>query len=148
MAVDLVVPDRALTNAARARRAPSMLHCTALICFVKVALRLLGFNRTLRWIHTHSQRQFPSDNNPPTLVALMVKAVAIAGALYPGRALCLEQSLVLYYLLRCAAVDAKLRLGVKPHPFQAHSWVEVQGQPVNDFPEHIRHFIALPAVDV
>jgi hypothetical protein len=78
------------------------------------------------------------------VVARIDRAVAVAAALYPGRALCLERSLTLYYYLRRAGIGAEFRLGARPHPFEAHAWVEYAGEPVNDFPEHLVPFIPLP----
>ena len=70
--------------------------------------------------------------------------VAMVGALYPGRARCLEQSLTLYVLLRCKGVAVKYRHGVKRYPFQAHVWIEYQGQVINDVSEHVEQFAILP----
>jgi hypothetical protein len=33
---------------------------------------------------------------------------------------------------------------VQPYPFQAHAWIEYQGEVVNDVPEHARFFARLP----
>lgn len=72
------------------------------------------------------------------------RAVAMAGALYPGRALCLEQSLVLYYLLRRQRVAVRYCQGIQPHPFEAHAWVEYEGKPLNDVAEHAKLFTRFP----
>lgn len=131
--------------------APSTaIRCTVLIVGVKLALETLGFARTLRWIRRMSPLE--SGESAPHSAAALERGqrtafvVARAAALYPGRALCLEQSLVLYLLLRRAAIDARLRLGVQSHPFLAHSWVELDGRPLNDFPEHLSRFLVLPEV--
>jgi hypothetical protein len=68
----------------------------------------------------------------------------MAGAMYPGRAMCLEQSLTLYYVLRRMGIHAEYRQGVQPHPFRAHAWVEYEGAPINDLAEHVRLFTLLP----
>jgi hypothetical protein len=70
--------------------------------------------------------------------------VALAGALYPGRARCLEQSLVLYYLLRGRGVAARYCQGVQPNPFQAHAWIEYRGEIITDVEEHVARFARLP----
>jgi len=71
-------------------------------------------------------------------------AVAMAGALYPGRAKCLEQSLAVYYLLGRRGAPVRFRMGVQSHPFLAHAWVEYQGQPITDVAEHVKWFAPLP----
>jgi hypothetical protein len=58
--------------------------------------------------------------------------VAGAAALFPGRALCLERTLVLHSELRRMGVESQMRFGVTPHPFAAHTWVEVRGRAINE----------------
>jgi hypothetical protein len=64
--------------------------------------------------------------------------------LYPGRARCLEQSLVLYYLLRRRGVALHYRQGVMPHPFQAHAWIEYRDEVITDVAEHAAQFACMP----
>ncbi len=47
---------------------------------------------------------------------------------------CLQQSLVLWWLLRRQGVAGELRIGVRPEVtgLEAHAWVEFQGVPLND----------------
>jgi hypothetical protein len=129
----------------RERGVPGVVACGLVITGLKLGLATAGFARTLRWVE---RRTAPAMERPgdATIIERVAHAVALAAALYPGRALCLEQSLALYYLLRRRGIDARLRLGVQPHPFSAHAWVEYGGVPLNDFPEHVKHFIALPEV--
>jgi hypothetical protein len=71
------------------------------------------------------------------------RRVALACAFYPGRALCLERSWVLYYLLRHQGIDVRFATGVKVDPFGAHAWVEYQGVPLNDVAEHVALYARL-----
>src|SRR5882724_10572300 len=123
---------------------PSVVHCGVLLFAVKMSLTVRGFARTLDWIRWHVQDV--SHASPASLEAVRAveRAVAMAGALFPGRALCLEQSLVLYYLLRRQGVAARYRHGVQAYPFEAHAWVEYRGYPLNDVPEHVALFTPLP----
>ena len=123
---------------------PSVLRCALMIFAVKTALKAYGFGRTLRWIRRRIEGVPMLEEVHVDAVTATEFAVAMAGALYPGRALCLEQSLVLYYLLCRGGVPVELRLGVQPHPFLAHAWVQYQGQPINDVPEHVKRFAPLP----
>jgi hypothetical protein len=68
--------------------------------------------------------------------------LALAAAFYPRRALCLEQSLALCWLLRRRSVPAELRIGVQPLPFQAHAWVEVGGCAINEREDVTSSFVA------
>jgi transglutaminase-like putative cysteine protease len=127
---------------------PSLLRCGFLILAAKAALRLLGFARTYRLIRARLAHQQLIAQIDPEAVSKTERIVALAGALYPGRAMCLEQSLVLYYCLRRAGVQAVFRLGVQAYPFAAHAWVELGGHPVNDILEHVRWFAPVPDLSV
>jgi hypothetical protein len=133
-------------NALVAVNVPSVLRCACLITWVKVLLLTRGLPGAVAWIRIRVA-PVPQTVGPSlTSVKRIESAVAMAGALYPGRAKCLEQSLVLYYLLRSQGVGANYRQGVQPFPFQAHAWVEYRGEVVNDVPEHARQFTPLTAL--
>lgn len=48
----------------------------------------------------------------------------------PGDTRCLTRSIVLIRLLSLRGIETKLVIGVKPQPFEAHAWVEYEGQPL------------------
>ena len=121
-----------------------VIACGLLLIGLKLALALLGFTRTRRLVEAYTCRPPVLPPVPMLRVAELERVVALAAAFCPGRALCLEQSLMLHALLRRAGVVSRLRLGVQPHPFAAHAWIEVDGMPVNDVVEHVRHFTAFP----
>lgn len=134
--------ESAVTDPFRARpkiRTAVVARNLWLITWIKVMLRARGVEGTMKWIHS-TTRQRPRDQASWADIRAIEYHVAMAGALYPGRALCLEQSLTLYFLLRKAAVDARFVMGVQPYPFAAHAWVEYRGIPLTDVPEHINHF--------
>jgi hypothetical protein len=83
---------------------------------------------------------------PHDLVRQTADRVAQAGAFYPGRAECLEQSLVLLILLRRRGLPAQLRLGVQNFPFSAHAWVELDGRPVNEREELVTQMTTFPSI--
>lgn len=120
-----------------------------LLATVKGALAAVGYARTRRALERLARRGDSSASGERgsvdvALVAREAEAVAKAAAFYPGRALCLEQSLALYLRLRRAAVPASFHLGVQPHPFAAHAWVSVGGEPVNERGEIVRQLVPLP----
>ena len=127
-----------------ALRVPSVLRCGLLIFLVKMSLRMRGFGGTIKWIRRRVEgipEVASADLEPMKATEY---AVAMAGALYPGRALCLEQSLVLYYLLRRHGIPVRYCQGVQRHPFLAHAWVEYGGESLNDVAEHVQLFARLP----
>lgn len=111
-----------------------------LLAGAKGALRSLGFARTIRWIrwYTHSRelRQVDLD-----VIVRISEDVARAAAFYPGRARCLEQSIVLYFCLLKQGGNAQLRIGVQPYGFLAHAWVEYEGRPINERDETMRGMV-------
>lgn len=123
---------------------PSTLRCTLMLLGIKVMLRVRGFMQSAAWIRARVELIEATESATVQTVQAIEYSVAMAAALYPGRARCLEQSLVLYYLLRKQGVAAKYRQGVQPHPFQAHAWVEYLGKVINDVDEHAVQFTPLP----
>jgi len=123
---------------------PSVLHSGILIAWLKGWLRFRGFLPTLEWIRRRVERLPATTEAGLEWVRGVEYRVAMAGALYPGRARCLEQSLALYYLLRRQGVAAVYCQGVQPYPFRAHAWIEYRGEVINDVEEHARFFARLP----
>jgi hypothetical protein len=81
-----------------------------------------------------------SDRPSPRGTAADPKLTAEAVAIVAGRPVigtrCLGRSLVLWFLLRRRGIDASLIVGAGERQpgaqLPAHSWVEVEGVPVND----------------
>lgn len=121
-----------------------MPQCWFTIAAIKTGLRTRGFGRTIQWIRRRVEAVPEVTLVNSEVIKTTECAVAMAGALYPGRALCLEQSLTLYCLLRRQGVAVKYCQGVQPYPFRAHSWVEYNGEPINDVAEHVRSLARLP----
>jgi hypothetical protein len=128
----------------RELRVPSVLRCGIMILVVKAMLKARGFAWTMDWMRRQMEKVPDVVSVEVNAVRPIENAVAMAGALYPGRALCLEQSLVLYYLLRRQRVGVQYCQGVQPYPFEAHAWVEYRGEVINDIPEHVKGFALLP----
>ncbi len=125
-------------------RLPSTAACALALVAVKLGLKLAGFGRTFA-AASRLVRGRGSGSVTAAALSEAVRRVALVAAFYPGRALCLEQSLTLWLLLRRRGIDADLRLGVQPYPFGAHAWVEHRGEPVNESPEFVRTFTILPS---
>lgn len=117
-----------------------VLGCMAAIAAVKASLAYRGFARTVETIHARTPNSTAESDAPDEVVARLDRLVAVAAAWYPGRALCLERSLVLYDRLRRAGARAELRLGVQAAPFASHAWLERHGEPLNDVLEHTEQF--------
>lgn len=144
MGSDTAPTVNALDSSGQTVSVPSIVHCGLVILAIKLSLRFLGYEKTLQRVRRHVELPTVSGIIDDMLIAKTEHAVAMAGALYPGRALCLEQSLALYYLLRRRGAAVTFCQGVQPHPFQAHAWVEYGGTVINDAAEHVKAFARLP----
>lgn len=139
LAARLVAIDPSWAN--MTRLAPPSIAATMLrLALLKASLGAFGFARTMRWIRRDAERAPLLPDVDDALVARCEYAVAMAAALYPGRAACLERSLVLYWWLRRAGVVVQLRMGAQLYPFLAHAWVERDGRVINDVAEHVKLF--------
>lgn len=127
------------------KSAPGVLRCSAALLAVRLHLKALGFGRTVARARRLAETAPVDAAGDAELAAAAAYRVAVAGAFFPGRAVCLEQSLALFVLLRRRGVPAELRLGVQPYPFQAHAWVELNGAPVNEHAETVARFLPMPA---
>ena len=137
--------DKPVSTPSHGHRPPTALRCALMIFALKLSLRLWGFGPVTKWITSRVREVPQSAPSSPSYVRAAERAVARASALYPGRAKCLEQSLVLYYLLRRRGIAVQYCQGVMAYPFEAHAWVEYAGEVLNDIPEHAVSFARLPA---
>jgi len=117
---------------------PGFIRCFILLASVRAALLLLGLARTLaffrRWNRTseHESLAPQAACSRDEEARQVVTALTRAAIFFPARALCLEQSLALYVLLRQRGHRPTLKIGVQPLPFYAHAWVELGGKPLNE----------------
>jgi hypothetical protein len=112
-----------------------------------LGLRLAGFRRwksVLAWLapsaNTTSREQAASQRESAEVIARM--AAAAARNVFFGTN-CLEQSLVLWWLLRRRGIAAELRIGARKEfqRFEAHAWVEVDSAVLNDTSAEHLHFV-------
>lgn len=112
-----------------------------------LGLRLIGFRRWERVLAVFAPSanatglvQDPSEQASALLIARMEAAAARNVLFHPN---CLEQSLVLWWLLRRRGIAADLRIGARKESgcFEAHAWVEYDAQVLNDADAEHRHFV-------
>lgn len=125
---------------------PSLVRALWMLFGIKHALKTRGFRDTLAWIERRRTKRAVDRSASRDEVRTVAHTIFVAAAFYPGRALCLEQSLALYALLveRCA--DVTLRFGVQPRPFAAHAWVEHRGEPVDEEMERLKLYAPFPTL--
>jgi transglutaminase superfamily protein len=112
-----------------------------------LGLRLAGFRRWKNLLTrlTPTANSVPrqptaSQREPAEVIARI--AAAAARNLFFGTN-CLEQSLVLWWLLRRRGIAAELRIGARKEfqRFEAHAWVEVDSAVLNDTSAEHLHFV-------
>ena len=124
-----------------------VLEATGGLLATWVGLRLIGFRRWERvlaifapTVGTTGSAQGASAQESALLIGRMQEAAA-RNLFF--RTNCLEQSLVLWWLLRRRGIDAALRIGARKESdrFEAHAWVELDSQVLNDASAEHRHFV-------
>jgi hypothetical protein len=121
---------------------PSVSRLLLRLLVVTCTLRLLGFARTTRMVRGRAARRVTTSYDHRSMEQL-AKRVAIAAALCPGRARCLEQALVVFDYLGQPGAHVVLKIGVQPHGFKSHAWVEVDGKPLNDHDDSVRSVVPI-----
>jgi hypothetical protein len=120
-----------------------------LLGVVRFGLWLLPF-QTLRRLLAHTTRTHTAlHGGEHAAVQQVVWAVTVASQYVPA-ATCLTQALATQVLLNRRGHPASLRIGVargEVGEFQAHAWVECQGQVVIGAVQALSRFTPLPPLD-
>ncbi|MGA7918501.1 MAG: lasso peptide biosynthesis B2 protein [Candidatus Acidiferrales bacterium] len=112
-----------------------------------VGLRLAGFRRWQRVLaffgpppKTTGPARGASDEE---FARVITRMEAAAARNIFARANCLEQSVVLWWLLRRNGINAVLRIGGRKESgqFEAHAWVELDGWVLDGSSQEHRHFV-------
>jgi hypothetical protein len=128
------------------RGTPWVGMCVMRLTIISLSLRLFGLERT--WRMAHGINSVKPARLPADRVRQICRTVVLAASLCPWPSRCLDQSLVLLWLLRRAGADAQLRFGVLQFPFYAHAWIEVDGVAVTDHPDTLRLYRPFPLLDI
>lgn len=115
-----------------------VLQAFVLLPVISTSLRVIGFNRTESFLDRFTR--FPRDMSKQPVdmqsqqarrVARLVRAAVRNGV---GKSNCLEESVVLSWMLRRQGIDAELRIGVRKQngKFEAHAWVAFAGIALNE----------------
>jgi Transglutaminase-like superfamily len=124
-----------------------VLEATGGLLATWLGLRLVGFRRwksVLAWlvpsVNTAARKQTASQRESAELIARM-EAAAARNVFFGTN--CLEQSLVLWWLLRRRGISAELRIGARKEfeRFEAHAWVELDSAVLNDRNAEHLHFV-------
>src|SRR3989441_7240065 len=111
------------------REQGAFLRAAALLALLRISLYSVGFRRThqtlLKFLRSHAMTS-PQAEDISLLVNTTVRMVRAAARYGIGRPTCLEESLVLWFLLERQGIPAQLRIGARKldKEFEAHAWVE------------------------
>jgi Transglutaminase-like superfamily len=124
-----------------------VLEATGGLLATWLGLRLAGFRhwkRALERLSPSANRAARAAGESQVQAAELIARMAAAAArnLFISTN-CLEQSLVLWWLLRRRGISAELRIGARKEldRFEAHAWVEVDSAVLNDSNAEHRHFV-------
>lgn len=127
-------------------RSTALKAASALVA-THMGLRLAGFRRwrsVLVWLMP-AVVDLPAQPSPvlPDSAHALIRMEAAAARHLFFRANCLEQSLVLWWMLRRHGIAADLRIGANKRAgrFEAHAWVEHCGAVLNDPDGEHRNFV-------
>ena len=129
------------------REQGAFLRAAALLAALQISLYFVGFRRTYQTLQkvprSHAMASPQTEDISP-LVNTTVRMVRAAARYGIGRPTCLEESLILWFLLQRQGIPAQLRIGARKldKEFEAHAWVECGGAAINDPEELHRHYAA------
>ena len=111
-----------------------------------LGLRVFGFRRWKGFVERRAERANGGTAQPRIFAASAKRIVQLEEAAarnLPFKTNCLEQSLVLWALLRRRGFPAELKFGARKDAgnFEAHAWVEMDGEALNDGTEENRGFV-------
>ena len=113
---------------------------------IGLVLRFRGYRRTQDWLQRKLDLQTivgPETRETSAQVEMTCRMVRAAERYAVARVTCLQESLLLWYLLQRQGIPAAIRIGVwKPEgKFEAHAWVELNGIALNQVDEQHRHYL-------
>jgi hypothetical protein len=121
-------------------------RAATLLPLLGASLRIRGYNKTQQRLQKKLSRRAPAAplqvEDAGKQLDLTCRMVRAAEHYSPFPSSCLEQSLLLWYLLQRQGIAASLRIGVRKDEtkFEAHAWVEHNGVALNQADERHRHY--------
>jgi hypothetical protein len=125
------------------------LRAAILLPFVSFQLKMRGFTATRARLESRLKSCVLAGNSAETAecTARTVRMVHAAVRYGWGKPSCLEESIVLWYLLGRQEIESALRIGIRKDDgkFGAHAWVERDGVALNQPDAHHEHYAAFDA---
>jgi hypothetical protein len=120
-------------------------RAAAWLAFVVMSLRTRGYKKTQAWLQKRLERRNATTLGAGSIGELVHKTCRMVRAAQRHgltRSTCLEESLALWYLLGRQNISSRIRIGVRKQAgkFEAHAWVEYEGEALNQSEELHRHY--------
>ena len=128
-----------------------ILRAALILPLTEIGLRLFGFRRWKELIEkfflpAHVLQSLPADVQREMALRAVraVRSVELHGPTNPN---CLERSMTLWWMLQRDGVDGELHIGARKEGgrLEAHAWVELGGQVLNDGAEVHQHYARFDA---
>ncbi|MGH9712730.1 MAG: lasso peptide biosynthesis B2 protein [Candidatus Acidiferrales bacterium] len=125
----------------------ALLEAAGALIATYAGLRVTGFRRWRAAVERFTRGpsvESSFDASAKAKIGEDLARMESAAARYlPFRTNCLEQSLVLWWLLRRHGLAAGLKIGARKEAgrFEAHAWVEFEGGMISDMSEEHLHFV-------
>jgi hypothetical protein len=128
-----------------------ILRAALILPLTEIGLFLFGFRHWKELVEkfslrTHFPQSLPENLQHETALRAVraVRSVELHGPTSPN---CLERSMTLWWLLRRDGVEGELHIGARKQGarFEAHAWVELRGQVLNDSAEIHKHYARFDA---
>ena len=117
-----------------------------LLPVVATSLKTVGLRRIQSWLTRNSlSPTVPQTEQTRANVRRATQMVAVACRLYPLRSSCLPRTIILWSLLRRQGIVTDIRIGTRSSQgeFQAHAWLEWNGEVLNDVADVTRQYLPL-----
>lgn len=98
----------------------------------RLVVRFARFSRLQRMMPSIPDSNIVSGDPYSPVVGQTNEAVRWARRLLPGEVKCLPRAATCTYMMRRRGLAARLVIGVRNQPFDAHAWTEVNDTVVND----------------
>lgn len=117
-----------------------------MLALMALAPRFLSWQTVQHWVEQRNRRLSSKKCGARTGSRTVTRIVFAATRYGFVRGNCLSRSLALCYLLRQEGHDARLRLGGRREAksFEAHAWVELDGQAVDNRDDTCSSFVPFP----
>ena len=135
-------------SALERRQRALFMRASVLLPLISMSLRWRGFRKTKallqRFLSVPYRPKISDPRKDARLTTEMVRAAGLHGIGHPS---CLETSLTLWWLLARHGIASELRVGVRKEgeKFEAHAWVECEGEVLNDPESNHLHYLAFDA---